>query len=204
MTPETFDQDIRDGASLGQIAAFLDELDDSTRQRAVNSLGKTAQARLYDIAADAEPLTLGDFVPPQETALTPVAHRGLNTLPLPTAGKRFTKWMARGGDGTVIGYNNSPFGPLIGPGYFVLRESPDESAERGAIVVDYYAVPDGPVPGDWPWVRANWVGLQFFVYHQTRDYMRRVSQHVTIGSAFKWDKVELGSYFVLCRETAEA
>jgi hypothetical protein len=38
-----------------------------------------------------------------------------------------------------------------------------------------------------------------FVYNNTRDFMRRVSQHVSIGTAYKGDKA-LGAWFVLCRE----
>jgi hypothetical protein len=42
-------------------------------------------------------------------------------------------------------------------------------------------------------------GLQRFVYHRTRDFMRRVSRHVTIGAAYKGES-PLDHYFVLVRE----
>ncbi len=60
-------------------------------------------------------------------------------------------------------------------------------------------MPDGPVPDGWPEVIPNSKGLQRFVYYQTRDFMRRVSKHVTIGAAYKVEK-KLDHYFVLVRE----
>ncbi len=32
-------------------------------------------------------------------------------------------------------------------------------------------------------MRPNSQGLQVFVYHRTRDFMRKVSEHVSIGRA---------------------
>ena len=46
----------------------------------------------------------------------------------------------------------------------------------------------------------NTQGLQRFVYHRTRDFMRGVSAHVSIGAAYKVEK-SLDHYFVLVRET---
>ena len=51
----------------------------------------------------------------------------------------------------------------------------------------------------WPRVRSNREGLQRLVYYGTRDFMRRVSQHVSIGAAYKGEK-PLDHYFTLCRE----
>ena len=45
----------------------------------------------------------------------------------------------------------------------------------------------------------NSKGLQFLVYHKTRDFMRRVSEHISIGAAYKKEK-SLGQFFVLIRE----
>jgi hypothetical protein len=59
-------------------------------------------------------------------------------------------------------------------------------------------VPDAPVADGWPAVLRNDQRLQRFVYHQTRDFMRRVSEHVSIGAAFKRER-PLDHYFVLVR-----
>jgi hypothetical protein len=47
-------------------------------------------------------------------------------------------------------------------------------------------------------VVPNEKGLQRNVYHQTRDFLRRVSSHVSIGAAYKNDD-PLDHYFILCR-----
>ena len=73
---------------------------------------------------------------------------------------------------------------------------------RGAVVVDYFMLPDAPVPGNWPPIRPNRSGLQRFIYHKTRDYMRRISKHVSLGIAYRMEKRVMG-YFVLCREDAD-
>ena len=55
------------------------------------------------------------------------------------------------------------------------------------------------VPAAWPAVKANDRGLQVLVYNKTRDFMRRVSEHVSIGMAFKVEK-SLNNWFTLVRE----
>jgi hypothetical protein len=37
------------------------------------------------------------------------------------------------------------------------------------------------------------------VYQGTRDFMRRVSTHVSVGAAFKGES-QMGAYFTLCRQ----
>ena len=59
--------------------------------------------------------------------------------------------------------------------------------------------PDGPVAPDFPRVLPNCQGLARFIYFQTRDFMRRVSHHVSIGTAYKNEQA-LNVYFILCRE----
>ena len=94
-----------------------------------------------------------------------------------------------------------PIVNTIGPGYFVAipTEGHEGWPSRGAVVVDYFQVPDGPVVDGWPKVKPNSSGLQMFVYNKTRDFMRRVSSHVSIGAAYKVEKA-LDHYFVLCRQ----
>ena len=54
-------------------------------------------------------------------------------------------------------------------------------------------------PPGWPAVRRNEVGLSRFVYGYMIDTLRRVSEHVSIGSAARKGR-DMGSWFVLCRE----
>lgn len=192
-----------EAASVDAIAAFLDGLTHDTRLSQTRTLGRDAQRQLYRKAAAAKPLGLIDFVPQTVANRTEVIHHGKNTLPLPGGLRHFQKRFARpdASETRLFGYNESPFITTVGPGFFVAVATagrPDWEA-RGAIVVDYFQIPDGPVPAGWPPVIPNTQGLQKFVYNRTRDFMRRVSTHVTIGAAFKEEK-SLDHYFILCRQ----
>jgi hypothetical protein len=192
-----------EAAHVDAIAAFLDGLSHEARLAQTRALGRDAQRQLYKKAAAAKPLTLLDFVPPGVPSRTEVIHHGKNTLPLPGGLRHFQKRFSRpdSSDTRLFGYNNSPFLSTIGPGFFVAVATAGrpEWEARGAIVIDYFQIPDGPVPAGWPPVIPNTKGLQVFVYHKTRDFMRRVSTHVTIGAAYKEEKA-LDHYFILCRQ----
>ena len=194
-----------DRTSLEALAAYLDGLAPAERLAETRTLSRRDQRRLYQRAAGSAPLTLDDFVPASIGPRIEVIHHGRNTLPLPAPLRLFQKRMCRPetGKGRLFGYNQSPFIRPIGPGFFVTIPTAGKSAweARGAIVVDYYQVPDGPVAAGWPEVIPNSKGLQRFVYHHTRDFMRRVSAHVTVGAAYKGEK-SLDHYFMLCREDA--
>jgi len=194
---------------VGAIGSYLDSLDPEARWREVKELDRTRQRTLYEKAAHAAPIDLTHFVgdagPRQE-----VIHDGVNTLPVAKPWKRFQKRFCRPeGDGNgnghltarLFGYNEGPSRNLIGPGFFVALATADRPqwSARGGVVVDYYQVPDGAVAEGWPHVVANDWRLQRFVYFQTRDFMRRVSRHVSIGAAFKRER-PLDHYFVLCRK----
>jgi hypothetical protein len=176
-------------AALDDIAALLDGLDHDGRWALLSRLNRGQQRVLYR-KADAATMDVAHLVgaaPP----LTEVVHDGTNTLPV---FRRFQKRFCRpvSGEG-LYGYNEGSTRRFIGPGYFVALP-----AEGGGVVVDYFQVPSGTVPGGWPRVVPNSQGLQRFVFHQTRDYLRRVSAHVSVGAAYKKDR-PLDHYFVLCR-----
>ncbi len=171
--------------SLDAVRDGLDALDHAGRHDAVRACGRAELGRLYDLAAEAPPLDEAHFVA-DRGPLEPVTHDGWNSLPLPRASRQFQKVFARpepGGAPRLFGYNEGDSRRLIGPGYFQLVPTAGnaEWAPRGAWVVDYHRVPDGPVPAGWPKVVPNWWGLQILVYDGTRDFMRRVSRHVSIG-----------------------
>ena len=189
--------------TLAAVAAWLDDQSHDTRVSATRALNRSDQRRLYQLAAESAPLTLADFVPETASPRSPVHHHGTNTLPLPGGLRRFEKRFCRsdGQNDRLFGYNEGATRSLIGPGYFVaLRTAgrPDWEA-HGSVVIDYFQVPAGPVAADWPRVKPNSSGLQVLVYHQTRDFMRGVSTHVSIGAAFKKDR-SLDHYFTLVRE----
>jgi hypothetical protein len=193
-----------DTTSLDVIAAYLDHLAPGERLAETRSLSRRDQRRLYQRAAGARPLTLDDLVGSDVAPRTEVIHNGRNSLPLPASLRLFQKRFSKPekGEGRLFGYNETPpLVRLLGPGCFVALPTFGKSAweARGGVVVDYYQVPDGPVPAGWPKVIPNSQGLQYFVYNKTRDYLRRVSSHVTVGAAYKGETA-LDHYFMLCRE----
>jgi hypothetical protein len=199
----TLQQLLDDPASdIRAIAAHLDGLDDAGRHREAGSLSRPRQRMLYEKAAAAPPIGLEHFAD-GAAPRAEVVHDGLNTLPLPPPLRRFQKRFCwpDGPRDRLFGYNEGPTRRLVGPGFFVAvptRGRPHWEA-RGAVVIDYYRVPDAEVAAGWPRVVANDHGLQRFVYHHTRDFMRRVSEHVSIGAAFKGER-PLDHYFVLVRK----
>jgi hypothetical protein len=198
----TVEQLLKDGAPLERIAAHLDGLGPGERVDQLSRLGRGEQRALYERAGDGAPLEVGFLVPAGALPGVSVDHAGTNTLPLPRFLRQFDKRFSRsaGGGEQVFGYNEWLLRRLLGPGYFVAESTagrPDWEA-RGGVVVDYFRVPDGPVPGGWPKVVPNSRGLQRFVFNGTRDFLRRVSAEVSIGAAFKGEK-PLDHFFTLCR-----
>ncbi|HET6337783.1 MAG TPA: hypothetical protein VFG30_31400 [Polyangiales bacterium] len=190
---------------IDEIAAWLDAAGPAARLEHVFALDRAGQRALYRRAESSPPITLEHFVPHTISDVQPVNHKGRNTLPLPGKHRFFEKRFARPRNDSarprLFGYNHAPSKKLLGPGYFVAESTHTKPSwlERGGIVVDYFQVPDGDVPNTWPRVIPNEQGLQRFVYKGTRDFMRRVSAHVSIGAAYKAEKA-LDHYFVLVRQ----
>jgi hypothetical protein len=190
---------VRSGAKIQEISQHLDGLDHARRLEEMYELSASDQKLLYECAADAPPIEAEHFVPADVPDSTQVIHFGKNSQP---AFRLFEKRFCRpaGRPGQLWGYNEGVTRPFIGPGYFVARETEGGGSDpRGAMVVDYFLVPDGPVAPGWPAVKPNSKGLQMFVFNQTRDYMRRVSSHVSIGIAYRKESRIMGT-FVICRE----
>ncbi len=195
---------IHDSAqAMPDIAAYLDQLPADERLSQTRSLKRDDQRKLYQKAESSPPIALNHFVPEAIAPRAQVIHDGRNTLPLPSSLKLFQKRFCKPEDGSqrLFGYNQSPFLSTVGPGFFLAlpTQGKREWEERGAIVIDYFQIPDGPVAEGWPSVIPNSKGLQRFVYNGTRDFMRKVSAHVSIGAAYKGEKA-LDHYFILCRQ----
>lgn len=184
--------------NLVDVSKYLDDLSNEERILAVRTLGRAEQKRLYEASDGFAQLRLIDLVPPNVPDFGVVRHYGKNTLPLFTEfEKRFCR--APGIDPNVptelMGFNFQTMSPVTGPGYYIAVE--DDA--RGEVLVDYHRVPDSHPPG-WPEIKPNDRGLSRLVYGFMVDTLRRVSEHVTIGSAAKNGK-DMGSWFVLCRES---
>ncbi len=176
---------------MGGLAAFLDRLAPEARVREARSLAAAEQARLFEAARGFRPVTLDDFVPAGEAPLHEVIHYGRNSLPVfKTFEKRFCRPEREARE--LWGYNEQVFKTFTGPGYFVARQ-----ADATEVVIDYCEVPPAKL-ASWPPILPNSARLSRFIYYRTRDFMRGVSRHVSIGRATREGK-PMDNWFVLCR-----
>jgi hypothetical protein len=194
---EAFAKSVTDPAvDPSAIAALFDGLTSDLRVALVRSLGRAEQRALYRKVDGFAPVRLTDLVSPDRDDLEEVRHLGLNTLPaFRVFEKRFCRLPGEdaGAPEGLAGYNFQAMSPITGPGYFVAIDDPD----RGEVLVDYRHLPERK-PANWPDIRSNERGLARFVYGFMVDTLRRVSEHVTVGSAARKGR-DMGSYFALTR-----
>jgi hypothetical protein len=184
---------IRGQAEPRTISAYLDQLPEPSRIAASRSLDGRLQRALYAMFEGVLALRLRDVVPEHVPDLTPVRHFGRNSMPLFTHfEKRF--YRISGNTTELAGANFHALQPLTGPGYYMAVED----LEHGELLVDYRRVPAVAPQGFLP-IAPNTGLRNGTVFGNLIDRVRRVSEHVSIGSASKQGK-ELGSYFTLCRQ----
>lgn len=174
--------------------ALEEALDRATHHERVDAsrqFSKRIQKRLWQQSKGRAP-SIDQFVPHTES-YRPIHHWGKNTV-FPFV-DHFQKRFARvpGRDDLLYGYNESWYRFAVSPGYYVAYM--DEDA--GELVVDYTRLPEGR-PDEWPTILPNWFGLGPLIFLGMKDRMRRVSEHVTIGRAFK--QKPMNQWFVLVRE----
>ncbi len=180
---------------IAAVEAFLDSLDSEHRISEIRTLGGKHHARLFETACGHRPISLNDIVDPTHPPMEEVIHYGKNSLP---AFSHFAKVFVRPDEAEndeLWGYNRSGgfVETVVGPGYFVAYPYEKE----GEVLVDYLRVPPRR-PAEWPEILPNSSRLSAFVYNGTQDVLRGVSEHVTIGRAFKMGK-PMSAWFVLCR-----
>ena len=187
----------RDAIKPNEIQRFLDDLSPEDRVVAIRATNRDEQRRLYAAVDGFAQVKLVDLVAPSTADLETVRHFGKNTLPLFTHfEKRFCRGPGADPDrpGELSGWNFQALSTVTGPGYFVAIED----TAKDEVLVDYRRLP-AEQPTGWPEIARNDRGLARFVYGFMVDTLRRVSAHVTIGSAARKGK-DLGSWFILCRE----
>lgn len=177
-----------------ELASHLDGLPEAERLAQTMALSSGEQARLFELAEGARRFTLEDLAPSSTPPLTGVRHEGKNSLYLFT---RFAKVFAVPDEPTSEperwGFNDGTqlVKTTVGPGYFVAVQQGDE------VLVDYTRLPKRPLIGA-PKILPNEARLSRFVFNQTRDVVRGVSKHVSIGRAWRGTR-RLDNWFVLCR-----
>ena len=175
-----------------ELAEALDALDHDERVAATRRFNTRIQKNLYG-ATEGQDVTV-DHLVPHDATNQEVIHHGTNTLP---AFRQFQKRFARPTDPEnrdVVGYNHNWYQFATSPGYFVGSFDPDVEE----FIIDYTQLPTEKDP-NWPKIISNKFGLGIFVWTGMKDRVRKVSDHVTIGRAFRGDK-PMNAYFVLVRE----
>jgi len=176
------------------VSSYLDSLDSDARIAELRTIPGRLQQRLFELAEGKRPLSVDHFVPSPVPDKAWIRHYGRNSLPMfSDFEKRFAR--PRKGARELWGYNHSPAMGVVGPGYFVLRKGADKAGE---LDIDYYRTPPAHIEGG-PKITSNTFGLSFFVYGKMVDVMRGVSEHVTVGRAYKFGEAT-NNYFLLCRQ----
>lgn len=188
-----------DEHSIPRIGSALDRMDARSRLHTTLSATREDMVTLWELMKGQE-LDADHFVPSGIDPLREVIHHGKNSLPAFT---HFQKRFCRSDDdtGDVYGFNRGSTEWLVGPGYFVSHGTKDEKDPPSDYVIDYTRIPAKKVE-TWPGIRGNGGGIGALVYGRMKDYMRKVSDHVSIGKAYKGGK-EVGAYFMLCRQDPE-
>jgi len=171
------------GTAAGEVASHLAGLTPAERSSECLALSAGRLRRLWELASTTAVASAGELLTETTAAFT-----GRNSLRLFS---RFEKWFARQ-HGAVVGCNRHPLSPLIGPGYFTVRDGVSPGLE-----FDYGSVPAQAPPG-WPPVKANTGALAGPVYGDLLDRVAWISPDVLVGAAFR-DGRPLDSYFVLVR-----
>ncbi len=185
-----------DDHAKARLSDTLDRMDPQSRLWTVMSIKPEEQRVLWDMFADDAP-DASLYVPSGTEPLVEVIHHGKNTLPAHNFfQKRFC--LADDDSGELYGYNHQSLAWATGPGYYVAHGTEDEKEPPSPYVIDYTRIPPKK-PDSWPELIPNEAKLGRFVYAGMKDYMRKVSEHVSIGRAYKQGK-PMDAWFVLCRE----
>jgi hypothetical protein len=173
--------------TLAPIGAALDALSHDERINWMRGLSRRELRTLYGLAEGGPALPLSFYHGPEGEI---VRHHGQNSLPVFS---RFEKRLVRLGD-QVQGYNHNGrmVSAVSGPGHFIASQDGDE------VLFDYTVLPSQK-PDAFPELKANDAGSARLVFGGMVDRVRRVSQHCTIGTAFRNGKPE-NAWFMLVRE----
>ena len=176
--------------NMDELEKVLNALSHEDRLAVTRKFTPKIQKNLF-AAAEGRPVSVEQIVP-SESTLEEIIHEGTNTIPIfRTFQKRFSR-PVKSENKDAIGYNHNWYGALTAPGYFVC----DQDEANGEFVIDYTQLPTEKVDS-WPKIISNNSMLGFLIWAGMKDRLRQVSDHVTIGRAYK--KKPMNAYFTLCR-----
>jgi hypothetical protein len=175
------------------IAAHLNGLSSEQQVAEVRALSIKNVHRCWAMAEPGESIDLDYLVPDETPQGVAVRHLGINTLPV---SRFFEKRFARAADqeGELWGYNHQPLAWLTGPGSFVVHAAGSDGEQ--ALFIDYRSYPSGDIEG-WPAARSNDSGIAKLVYGGMQDFMRKVSDQVSVGRAFVAGKDRKASFMLV-------
>lgn len=181
-------------STINQVGSYLDNISETECVAEVRGLNKRQMVKAFDLAATSQPIPLSHFVPTDVAGGQPVTHKGKNSLPIFNIfEKRFCR--SEADRELIFGYNEQDMRIVTGPGYFVMRD-PKATTEKKTFI-DYRSVPKSTI-ARWPTIQDNNKGLSKFVYGGMQDFMRKVSDRVSVGVAYKNGK-NMNAYFMLVR-----
>jgi hypothetical protein len=180
------------GVKLDAITARCEALDPLARLRECRELSERQLSRLYEVASDGTPMSIEEFMGGTKDGEI-IKYYGKNSLlsVISTFEKHFCRF-----EGAVIGINVQKMSMFSGPGYFTAVDKLDGEHVK-EVLFDYTQVPSRG-PAGWPKPRPNVGLLQPFIYQDLKDYNRRVSKDVCIGSASRHGKYT-HQFYVLTR-----
>lgn len=176
------------GVTSEEVQKHLSALPGDERVRQATTLDRKHQKTLWELSDKTAKITLEEVVPPSRKALDPLPFEGQNNQPIY---RMFKKVFYRTSDGKIAGYNESDAAWFAGPGYYIL------TTNATGTFVDYTQLPKEK-PAGWPEIKDNTDGISRFIYGNMHDYLRRVSNLIFIGRAYRHGK-ESGNYFILAR-----
>ena len=179
---------------LPRLAEVLDGLGHEGRVHATMTWTRKQKKALFEAVKGWRPLDLDYLVPSSVGNLVEVIHDGHNTLPFFSRfQKRFVK--LEGEDFPIGGYNHQSMQAFTGPGYFGVTKG--DGDHEGELVIDYTKIPKQK-PASWPELAKNDGLISGIVNGGMVDYLRGISNNVSIGVAFKNGK-HRGQWFTLVR-----
>lgn len=186
---------------LDELANHLNSLDHQGRMAIIELWDKAVQKNLFELCKGRTVKT--DDIVPHGFYDQQVIHHGKNSMPMFSSFQKRFAILSKDKDlenrdrasAQVIGYNewSKLLVGLTTPGYY----RGYEDAETGEFVVDYNQIPEQTLE-IWPALMPNEARIGRFVFAKMVDRLRKVSNHVTIGRAFK--KKPMSNWFILVRE----
>ena len=178
---------------IKKLATTLNEGDHAARMEWLSGLGKADMVKLFELAEDN--LSPQYFVDEDKNQLTEKIHYGKNSLPMFNNFQKRFAYLDENSQKQILGYNHQSMAWITGPGYFNVLSSKEGLS---SCVIDYNHIPEKTC-SNWPEIEDNNGFPKSLVYGGMQDYMKKISENVSIGRAVIKGKIT-SNYFILIKE----